>query len=63
MLGLSELKQTKVYQEALEEGEQKAKLEAVPELLVSRGQKALPWSQCQAEAIPGLTLNNIASKT
>ena len=39
MLGLSELKQTKVYQEALEEGEQKAKLEAVPELLVSRGQK------------------------
>ena len=33
MLGLSELKQTKVYQEALEEGEQKAKLEAVPELL------------------------------
>ena len=33
MLGLSELKQTKMYQEALEEGEQKAKLEAVPELL------------------------------
>jgi predicted transposase/invertase (TIGR01784 family) len=45
MFGLSELKQTKVYQEALEEGEQKgeqkgelkgelkAKLEAIPELL------------------------------
>ncbi len=33
MLGLSELRQTKVYQEALEEGEQKARLEAIPELL------------------------------
>ena len=37
MLGLSELKQTKVYQEALEEGEhrgeQKAKLEAIPRML------------------------------
>lgn len=41
MLGLSELKQTKVYQEALEEGQQigqqrgklKAKLEAIPELI------------------------------
>lgn len=37
MLGLSELKQTKVYQEAKEEGEQigeqKAKLEAIPELI------------------------------
>ncbi|NEP01387.1 MAG: Rpn family recombination-promoting nuclease/putative transposase [Symploca sp. SIO2E9] len=41
MLGLSELKQTKVYQEALQEGEQrgeqrgelKAKLEAIPELI------------------------------
>ncbi len=33
MLGLSDLKQTKVYQEALEEGEQKARLEAIPELL------------------------------
>ncbi|PLZ86477.1 hypothetical protein CEN45_08230 [Fischerella thermalis CCMEE 5198] len=33
MFGLSELKQTRVYQEALEEGEQKAKLEAVPKLL------------------------------
>jgi len=37
MLGLSELKQTKVYQEAVEEGEQrgelKAKLEMVPVLL------------------------------
>ena len=29
MLGLSELKHTRVYQEALEEGEQKAKLEAI----------------------------------
>jgi predicted transposase/invertase (TIGR01784 family) len=37
MFGLSELKQTKVYQEAkqegLEEGERKAKLEAAPRLL------------------------------
>ncbi|MGK7892226.1 MAG: hypothetical protein AB4372_00845 [Xenococcus sp. (in: cyanobacteria)] len=33
MLGLNELRQTKVYQEALEEGEQKARLEAIPELL------------------------------
>jgi len=37
MLGLSELKQTKVYQEAKAEGqeigEQKAKLESVPRLL------------------------------
>lgn len=37
MLGLSELKQTKVYQEALEEGEEigemKAKLEAIPQLI------------------------------
>ncbi|PSB01324.1 Rpn family recombination-promoting nuclease/putative transposase [Merismopedia glauca] len=37
MFGLSELKQTKVYQEALQKGEQKgelkAKLEAIPELL------------------------------
>ncbi len=41
MFGLSELKQTRVYQEAREEGEQKgkqegrleAKLEAIPKLL------------------------------
>lgn len=33
MLGLSELKQTKVYQEALEEGRQEGKLAAVPLLL------------------------------
>lgn len=37
MFGLSELKQTRVYQEAREEGEQEgrfeAKLEAVPKLL------------------------------
>jgi len=33
MLGVSELKQTRVYQEALEESERKAKLEAVPRLL------------------------------
>jgi predicted transposase/invertase (TIGR01784 family) len=33
MFGLSELKQTKVYQEAFQEGEQKAKLSAIPELL------------------------------
>jgi len=33
MLGVTELKQTRVYQEALEEGERKAKLEAVPRLL------------------------------
>ncbi len=33
MFGLSELKQTKVYQEALEEGEQKAKLETIPRML------------------------------
>jgi predicted transposase/invertase (TIGR01784 family) len=33
MFGLNELKQTRVYQEAREEGEQKAKLEAVPRLL------------------------------
>jgi predicted transposase/invertase (TIGR01784 family) len=33
MLGLSELNQTKVYQEAVEEGELRAKLEAIPRLL------------------------------
>jgi len=37
MLGLSDLKQTKVYQEALqkgiEEGERKGKLKAVPHML------------------------------
>jgi predicted transposase/invertase (TIGR01784 family) len=33
MLGLSELKQTRVYQEAVEEGGLKAKLEAIPRLL------------------------------
>jgi predicted transposase/invertase (TIGR01784 family) len=33
MLGLGDLKQTKLYQEAEQEGEQKAKLEAVPRLL------------------------------
>ncbi len=33
MFGLSELKQTRVYQEAKEEGEQAAKLKAVPKLL------------------------------
>ncbi len=34
MFGLSELKQTRVYQEAKEEGKQEAKLEAVTKLLV-----------------------------
>ena len=33
MFGLSELKQTRVYQEALEEGERRGKLRAVPRLL------------------------------
>jgi predicted transposase/invertase (TIGR01784 family) len=33
MLGLGDLKQTKFYQEAFEEGEEKTKLEAIPELL------------------------------
>ncbi|GAB4178021.1 MAG: hypothetical protein Fur006_10120 [Coleofasciculaceae cyanobacterium] len=33
MLGLSDFRQTRVYQEALEEGERKAKLEAVPRFL------------------------------
>ncbi|MBD1834543.1 Rpn family recombination-promoting nuclease/putative transposase [Cyanobacteria bacterium FACHB-472] len=33
MFGFSELKQTRIYQEALEEGEMKAKLESVPRLL------------------------------
>jgi predicted transposase/invertase (TIGR01784 family) len=33
MFGLSELKQTRFYQEAKEEGELKAKLEAVPGLI------------------------------
>lgn len=33
MFGLSELKQTKVYQEAQEEGEKKAKLKAIPRLM------------------------------
>ncbi len=33
MFGLSELKQTRVYQEALEEGERKAKLESIPRFL------------------------------
>lgn len=33
VFGLSELKQTRVYQEALHEGEQKAKLQAVPRFL------------------------------
>jgi predicted transposase/invertase (TIGR01784 family) len=33
MFGLSELKQTRVYQEAFQEGKQEGKLEAVPRLL------------------------------
>jgi hypothetical protein len=33
MLGLSELKQTRVYQEALEEGKQEAKLETIPRMM------------------------------
>ncbi|MEA5617116.1 hypothetical protein VB711_04570 [Cronbergia sp. UHCC 0137] len=33
MLGLGDLKQTRVYQEGLEDGERKGKLEAVPGLL------------------------------
>lgn len=33
MLGLGELKQTRVYQEAFEEGKQEAKLETIPQLL------------------------------
>ncbi len=33
MFSLNELKQTRVYQEAKEEGEKKAKLEAIPRLL------------------------------
>ncbi len=33
MFGLSELKQTRVYQEAKQEGRFEAKLEAVPKLL------------------------------
>jgi DNA-binding transcriptional MerR regulator len=33
MLGLAELKQTKVYQEAKEEGKQQGKLETIPRLL------------------------------
>lgn len=33
MLGLNELKQSRVYQEALEEGKQEAKLEAIPRMV------------------------------
>lgn len=33
MFGLSELKQTRIYQEAVEEGKQEAKLELIPRLL------------------------------
>jgi predicted transposase/invertase (TIGR01784 family) len=33
MFGLSEFKQTRVYQEALEEGKQEGKLEAIPRFL------------------------------
>ncbi|MDZ8186794.1 MAG: hypothetical protein RMX96_18330 [Nostoc sp. ChiSLP02] len=33
MLGLNELKQTKVYQEALEAGKQQGKLEAIPRMI------------------------------
>jgi predicted transposase/invertase (TIGR01784 family) len=33
MLGLGDLKQTKVYQEAEKEGERKAKIESVPRLM------------------------------
>lgn len=33
MFGFNELKQTRVYQEAREEGEQEAKLAAIPRLL------------------------------
>lgn len=33
MLELSELKQTRVYQEALEEGKQEAKLETIPRMM------------------------------
>ncbi len=36
MLGLGELKQTRVYQEALEEGREEGKLQAVPLLLKAR---------------------------
>ena len=34
MFGLSDLKQTRVYQEAKEEGRQEGKLETVPRLLI-----------------------------
>ena len=33
MFSLSELKQTKVYQEALEEGKLKAKFDAIPRMI------------------------------
>jgi predicted transposase/invertase (TIGR01784 family) len=33
MFGLSEFKQTRVYQETLEEGKRKAKLESIPRFL------------------------------
>lgn len=45
MLGLEELKQTKVYQEALEEGRLEGKLAAVPLLL----QAGIPCEQIAQE--------------
>ncbi|AUS98962.1 flagellar assembly protein H [Nostoc sp. CENA543] len=63
MFGLSELKQTRVYQEALEEGEQKgkqeAKLEAIPKLLalgltVEQIAQALDLDVTQVQQVEGL---------
>ncbi|BAY90703.1 MULTISPECIES: Rpn family recombination-promoting nuclease/putative transposase [unclassified Tolypothrix] len=65
MFGLNELKQTRVYQEAIEEGEQagkrKAKLEAVPRLLalgltVEQIAQALDLDVAQVQQIAQQTL-------
>ncbi|BAY29847.1 hypothetical protein NIES2107_16910 [Nostoc carneum NIES-2107] len=67
MFGLNELKQTRVYQEAIEEGEQagkrKAKLEAVPRLLalgltVEQIAQALDLDVAQVQQIAQQTLPN-----
>ncbi|BAY83006.1 hypothetical protein NIES267_24920 [Calothrix parasitica NIES-267] len=59
MLGLGELKQTKVYQEAFEEGKQEGKLETVPKLL----QQGLSIEQiAEALSLDVKTVRQVASQ-
>ena len=57
MFGLSELKQTRFYQEAKEEGERKAKLDAVPGLI------ALGLTREQIAQVLNLSLEEISQTT